>query len=54
VARPEFGERPVAARPLGEGAAVVPLAGPAALVTAVAPDALLLRRLLNEALGTLG
>ncbi|MDG9715670.1 urease accessory protein UreD [Streptomyces sp. DH24] len=53
VARPEFAERPVTARVLGEGAAVVPLAGPAALVTAVAPDALLLRRLLDEALDSL-
>ncbi|MFE6281432.1 urease accessory protein UreD [Streptomyces sp. NPDC057877] len=53
VVRPEFGERPVAARPLGDGAAVLPLAGPAALVTAVAADALALRRLLDAALGEL-
>ncbi len=31
----------------------MPLAGPAALVTAVAPDALRLRRLLDEALTSL-
>ncbi|MFD0313494.1 urease accessory protein UreD [Streptomyces flavalbus] len=54
VVRPEFAERPVAARTLGDTAAVLPLAGPAALVTAVAPDALRLRRLLDEALGELG
>ncbi|MGI5424318.1 urease accessory protein UreD [Streptomyces sp. CA-179760] len=53
VVRPEFADRPVAARALGEGATVVPLAGPAALVTAVAPDALRLRRLLDEALASL-
>ncbi|WP_239115621.1 urease accessory protein UreD, partial [Streptomyces sp. SID8499] len=50
VVRPEFARTPVAARVLGEGAALVPLAGPAALVSAVAPDALRLRRLLDEAL----
>jgi urease accessory protein len=50
VVRPEFADEPVAARVLGEGAAVMPLAGPAALVTAVAPDALLLRRVLDAAL----
>ncbi|MET7694011.1 urease accessory protein UreD [Streptomyces sp. NPDC005483] len=50
VVRPEFADEPVSARALGEGAAVVPLAGPAALVTAVAPDALLLRRVLDAAL----
>ena len=54
VVRPEFAAEPVAARVLGEGAAVVPLAGPAALVTAVAPDALRLRRLLDEVLAALG
>ncbi|MEV7735581.1 urease accessory protein UreD [Streptomyces sp. NPDC088921] len=53
VVRPEFAEKPVTAQVLGEGAAVVPLAGPAALVTAVAPDALLLRRVLDEALAAL-
>ncbi|MCD7442762.1 urease accessory protein UreD [Streptomyces lincolnensis] len=53
VVRPEFAAEPVAARVLGEGAAVVPLAGPAALVTAVAADGLRLRRVLDEALGRL-
>lgn len=53
LVRPEFEERPVVARPLGDTAAVLPLAGPAALVTAVAPDALRLRRVLDEALGEL-
>jgi urease accessory protein len=49
VVRPEFADRPPGARALGECAAVIPLAGPAALVSAVAPDALRLRRLLDEA-----
>ncbi|MET8077889.1 urease accessory protein UreD [Streptomyces sp. NPDC005303] len=53
VVRPEFADEPVSAQVLGEGAAVVPLAGPAALVTAVAPDALLLRRVLDAALAAL-
>ncbi|MFI5793799.1 urease accessory protein UreD [Streptomyces sp. NPDC051677] len=50
VVRPEFAEQAVAARVLGEQACVMPLAGPAALVTAVAPDGLRLRRVLDEAL----
>ncbi|WP_405623886.1 urease accessory protein UreD [Streptomyces sp. NBC_00076] len=54
VVRPEFGSDPVPARVLGDGAAVLPLAGPAALVTAVAPDALRLRRLLDGAMKELG
>ncbi|MFH9086435.1 urease accessory protein UreD [Streptomyces sp. NPDC017673] len=54
VVRPEFAEAPVAARMLGECASLVPLAGPAALVTALAPDALRLRGLLDEALAGLG
>ncbi|MFJ8543698.1 urease accessory protein UreD [Streptomyces sp. NPDC093586] len=53
VVRPSFANAPPAARPVGEGAAVMPLAGPAVLVTAVAPDALRLRRLLDEALACL-
>ncbi|MCG8970149.1 MULTISPECIES: urease accessory protein UreD [Streptomyces] len=53
VVRPSFATRPPAARMAGEGAAVMPLAGPAVLVTAVAPDALRLRRLLDEALASL-
>ncbi len=53
VVRPSFATAPPAARVVGEGAAVMPLAGPAALVTAVAPDALRLRRLLDEALALL-
>ncbi|MEV5547464.1 urease accessory protein UreD [Streptomyces sp. NPDC052309] len=52
VARPEFAADPPTARMLGQDAAVMPLAGPAALVTAVAPDALRLRRLLDEALAS--
>jgi urease accessory protein len=54
VVRPEFRVRSVSARVLGEGAALMPLAGPAALVTAVAPDALRLRRVLDGALAELG
>ena len=50
VVRPEFGVEPMAARVVGEGAVVMPLAGPAVLVSAVAADALRLRRLLDEAL----
>lgn len=46
---PAFEERPVSVRQLGETAVLTPLAGPAALVTAVAPDALRLRRLLDNA-----
>ncbi len=53
VVRPEFAVEPVAARVLGDGAVVVPLAGPAVLVSAVAPDALRLRRVLDEALASL-
>ncbi|MFF3377304.1 urease accessory protein UreD [Streptomyces sp. NPDC002680] len=53
VVRPEFANRPVEARMLGEDAALVPLAGPAALVTALAPDALRLRRVLDQALAAL-
>jgi urease accessory protein len=54
VVRPEFEPMPVAARPLGEWAALTPLAGPGVLVSAVAPDALRLRRTLDEALRGLG
>ncbi|MEU7965259.1 urease accessory protein UreD [Streptomyces sp. NPDC049097] len=50
VVRPEFADTPVAAGPLGEYAALCPLAGPAVLVTAVAPDALRLRHVLDGAL----
>ncbi|MFI2190500.1 urease accessory protein UreD [Streptomyces sioyaensis] len=60
VVTPDFDERPADVRLLGaaagersaadEGQGVLaPLAGPAALATAVAPDALRLRRLLDEA-----
>ncbi|MDO0931282.1 urease accessory protein UreD [Streptomyces sp. DG2A-72] len=54
VVRPEFAAEPAVARVVGDTAAVTPLAGPAALVTAVAPDALRLRRVLDEALVVLG
>ncbi|MFI9831365.1 urease accessory protein UreD [Streptomyces sp. NPDC051913] len=54
LVRPEFAVEPMAARVLGDGAVVMPLAGPAVLVSAMAPDALRLRRLLDEALTSLG
>ncbi len=53
VVRPEFADRPPAGCVYEEGAAVMPLAGPAALVSAVAPDGLRLRRLLDGALVSL-
>ncbi|NLU69845.1 urease accessory protein UreD [Streptomyces sp. HNM0574] len=52
VVDPQFeepGARPRETRLLGPGAAVTPLAGPAVLVTAVAPDGLQLRRALESA-----
>ncbi|MGW0567210.1 urease accessory protein UreD [Streptomyces tauricus] len=54
VVRPEYVARPVETRLLGEYAVLAPLAGPGALVTAVAADALQLRRTLDEALRLLG
>ncbi|WP_369256314.1 urease accessory protein UreD [Streptomyces sp. R35] len=54
VVRPEFEKEPPKARLLGEYAALTPLAGPAVLVTVLAPDALRLRRVLDEALRVLG
>lgn len=54
VVRPEFAHVPVQARLLGESASLMPLAGPAVLVTALASDALRLRRVLDEALSSLG
>ncbi|MFJ9903618.1 urease accessory protein UreD [Streptomyces sp. NPDC101152] len=54
VVRPEFGAEPVTGRVLGESAVLMPLAGPAVLVSAVATDALRLRRVLDEALAALG
>ncbi|WP_185908311.1 urease accessory protein UreD [Streptomyces sp. WAC02707] len=54
VVRPQFAAGPPPARHFAQGAAVMPLAGPAVLVTAVAPDGLRLRRLLEEGLASLG
>ena len=54
VVRPEFAQAPVEPQLLGEYAAITPLAGPGVLVSALAPDALHLRRVLDEALRTLG
>ncbi|MEU9994599.1 urease accessory protein UreD [Streptomyces sp. NPDC050848] len=53
VVDPAFEKDPVEPRALAENAVLAPLAGPGALVTAVAPDALRLRRVLDEALGLL-
>ncbi|MFE9881111.1 urease accessory protein UreD [Streptomyces sp. NPDC005784] len=50
VVRPEFEKEVPVARLLGEYAALTPLVGPAVLVTALAPDALVLRRVLDGAL----
>ncbi|MFD7104719.1 MULTISPECIES: urease accessory protein UreD [Streptomyces] len=59
VVEPEFDAKPVEVRLLGDAderggagagqAVLAPLTGPAALATAIAPDALRLRRLLDEA-----
>ncbi|MGW7435610.1 urease accessory protein UreD [Streptomyces sp. NPDC054849] len=49
VVDPVFAEHPPPAAVLGEFAAVTPLAGPAVLVTVLAPDALRLRELLDAA-----
>ncbi|MCX5379663.1 urease accessory protein UreD [Streptomyces sp. NBC_00091] len=54
VVDPRFDRDPPPAAVLGEFAAATPLAGPAVLVTALAPDALRLRELLDEALRTYG
>lgn len=53
VVTPRFEHDLPAPALLAEGAALTPLAGPAVLVTAVAPDALRVRRILDEALRTL-
>lgn len=50
---PVFEERCPDARMLGDTAVRTPLAGPAVLVTAVAPDARLLRGVLDDALSDL-
>jgi urease accessory protein len=53
VVDPSWSDFPVAAAPLGDTAAVLPLAGPAAMVSALAPDALALRRCLDTGLAHL-
>ncbi|WP_149182953.1 urease accessory protein UreD [Streptomyces sp. TRM49041] len=53
VVDPQFAEKPVDSRQLDDTAVLTPLAGPAALVTAVAPDARRLRRVLDDALTAL-
>ncbi|NUL21971.1 urease accessory protein UreD [Streptomyces lunaelactis] len=52
IVDPAFEEKPAEPRLLGETAALTPLAGPALLVTVVAPDARELRRVLDEVLHT--
>ncbi|NEA43795.1 urease accessory protein UreD [Streptomyces sp. SID11385] len=54
VVAPEFTECESGAHALAPGAVLLPLDGPAVLVSALAPDALRLRRLLNEAAQALG
>ncbi|CAM5358713.1 urease accessory protein UreD [Streptomyces avidinii] len=54
VVEPAFAGSPPAAAVLGEFAVVTPLAGPAVLVTALAPDALRVRELLDAACRTYG
>jgi urease accessory protein len=53
VARPEFERHPPGPAVLDECAALMPLAGPAVLVSALAPDALRLRRVLDASLARL-
>ncbi|WP_371525737.1 urease accessory protein UreD [Streptomyces sp. NBC_01283] len=53
LVRPEFEHGLPGSALLGETASLTPLAGPAVLVTAVAPDALRVRRVLDEAVRTL-
>ncbi|MDQ0945065.1 urease accessory protein UreD [Streptomyces sp. V1I1] len=50
VVDPQFEDKPAEPQLLGETAALTPLAGPAFLVTAVAPDARQLRRVLDQVL----
>lgn len=54
VVDPAFAGSPPTAAVLGEFAVVTPLAGPAVLVTALAPDALRVRELLDAACRTYG
>ncbi|MFD6420078.1 urease accessory protein UreD [Streptomyces sp. NPDC060194] len=54
VVDPAFDDKCPEPRLLGDTGALTPLAGPAVLVTAVAPDALRLRRLLDEVLRSEG
>ncbi|WP_078626525.1 urease accessory protein UreD [Streptomyces sp. NRRL S-241] len=54
VVEPDFAASPPTAAVLGEFAVVTPLAGPAVLVTALAPDALRVRELLDAACRTYG
>jgi urease accessory protein len=54
VVDPSFEDKPPEPALIGDTAALTPLVGPAALVTAVAPDALALRRLLAEGAARLG
>lgn len=53
VVEPGWGDEPPAATPLAGDAALLPLEGPAVLVSALCPDALTLRRSLDAALDLL-
>jgi urease accessory protein len=54
IVDPAFDDKPPEPALIGDTAALTPLAGPAALVTAIAPDALTLRRLLDEGAAQIG
>ncbi|MFE2179296.1 urease accessory protein UreD [Streptomyces sp. NPDC059455] len=54
VVDPAYDSRPITPRALAETAVLTPLTGPAALATAVAPDALHLRRALDAAAAAVG
>ncbi|MBB4780653.1 urease accessory protein UreD [Streptomyces rapamycinicus] len=54
VVDPAYDARPIVSRRLAESAVLTPLTGPAALATAVAPDALHLRRALDAAVAAVG
>ncbi|WP_413805750.1 urease accessory protein UreD [Streptomyces sp. OE57] len=54
VVDPAYGARPITSRRLADTAVLTPLTGPAALATAVAPDALHLRRALDAAAAAVG
>ncbi|WP_193313018.1 urease accessory protein UreD [Georgenia subflava] len=54
VVDPSWADATPPAQPLGEDAAVLPLSGPAVLISATSPDSLTLRRALTTGLRSLG